>query len=95
MKKTCTCCYKPKDIEKFGNHQGGKRNICKVCKCLENTNSQILRAAKKNPENYRVCNDCDRTFSIIRGRPRTKKYTYSDCKFCNSKDTEKFQETVL
>lgn len=54
----------------------------------------INKKAKKNPQDYLSCNECDRTFSK-RVEGRSNQYYFelkTECPFCGSKDYENYAE---
>jgi len=67
-------------------------NYCNKCRSLIVSNRSIYLRAMKEPDKYKVCNNCDRMFSKYAGRPHVDgtKTEFSICKYCKSSDTESF-----
>jgi len=96
--KICKSCpgKGPQHITRFAIHRNspdGRRTICKKCLSYNASCKQIINNAEKNPDKYRMCNGCDRVFSKFKDGghyTHMKRPVRDDCKFCGSKDIEKY-----
>lgn len=69
------------------------RGICKPCHTEYNVINLHMKRAEKNPENYMMCNGCDRVFSKYKAGAPDKNGLQKlclDCPHCKSKDIEAY-----
>ena len=79
--KQCVACFE---------FYEGKRAICNKCHSEREKLRQIIKRAENSPQNYLVCNNCDRIFYKYK-YPKTsfvKNIELIICRFCNSIDIE-------
>jgi Zn finger protein HypA/HybF involved in hydrogenase expression len=71
------------------------RGICKPCDSNYMATRIMLAKAKKAPQDYLSCDDCDRIFSKYQvSRPLTKERIFqklkTECPFCNSENIDRY-----
>lgn len=71
------------------------RGICKPCASNYNNVNAKLANAKKNPENFLTCDDCDNIFSKYQvSRPLIKERVFqklkTECPFCKSENIDRY-----
>ena len=94
--KICTTCGAKKPLDDFYANKlgvGGKKAVCKACESKQVSVRNILRRARKDPDNHMGCNDCDRVFDKYYSSYREgmkDRWLVMGCKFCGSKNIENF-----
>ena len=69
------------------------KGYCKPCRSLKISIAEIEKKAKKNPQDYFTCNNCDRTQSVFkRGfhKENPNRELIQKCGFCESTDLEDY-----
>ncbi len=91
--KQCKSCRRPKDLSLFPNRKttrDKKKSICKQCHSDHVCFATMLKKAEANPDNYLMCDDCDRIFSKYLKRNKYAGILAEECKFCGSKNLIKY-----
>jgi len=85
--KTCRNC-----LDTFPLHQlaiskvstHGRDSSCKPCRSTFEANRRLVKLANTTPEDFMMCNSCDRFFSKRVGRG----IITDKCRYCKSTDVE-------
>jgi len=90
--KICLDCREHKELSEFTPKKGcvgGVRETCKKCTSFKTTCRQTEKKAEISPQNYMMCDDCDRTFYKYTKKSTSpyaplKRAVLTACKFCGS-----------
>ena len=90
--KTCFSVYNLEDFPANGGSLNGRRSDCTKCYNKMVKEAVIRSKAFRNPQDYFICNSCDRTMNVYKGKPkRDGTRTIVDrCKYCGSNDIDDY-----
>jgi len=64
------------------------RGICKKCASINSSASELMRRAERNPEQYLMCDDCDRIMkNKTGGRYNILRI---NCRYCKSENISRY-----